>query len=128
MEREPYIAKLRADFPEAPIACIPEDEPQEIIAVLGIVDEEPRAGIAVAFIERSRPHYHKTVTEVYTVERGTLTVYLDGKPHRLRYGENLIIHPGVVHWAEASPPALVWVASTPPWTAEDHVLVAEEDQ
>jgi mannose-6-phosphate isomerase-like protein (cupin superfamily) len=81
-------------------------------------------GRAVAVIERSQPHFHGKMREIYRVLRGTLYVACGGQGHVLREGETLSIEPGLIHYARAAnEPAWIEVASEPPWSAEDHHVV-----
>lgn len=90
------------------------DDQKEMVA-------EISDGFAVAVIERSQPHFHLNMTEVYRVLRGTLHVACAGVGHVLREGDALTIVPGQIHFARCSgAPAWIEVQSSPPWTAEDH--------
>lgn len=82
---------------------------------------EIRDGFAVAVIERSQPHFHGRMREIYRVLRGELYVACGGRGHVLRQGESLIIEPGLIHYARAvGEPAWIEVESEPPWSPEDH--------
>jgi mannose-6-phosphate isomerase-like protein (cupin superfamily) len=90
------------------------EDRQEIVA-------EIRNGFAVAVIERSQPHFHGTMREVYRVLHGKLFVACGGRGYVLRVGESLTIEPGLIHnGVAAGEPAWIEVESEPPWSAEDH--------
>jgi mannose-6-phosphate isomerase-like protein (cupin superfamily) len=81
-------------------------------------------GFAVAVIERSLPHFHVKMTEVYRVLRGTLYVACGGKGHVLRKDESMTIAPGQVHSARsAGEPVWIEVESVPAWSPDDHFIL-----
>lgn len=81
-------------------------------------------GFAVAVIEKSLPHFHLNMREVYRVLRGTLYVACGGQGHVLGEGETIAIEPGQVHFARAAgDPAWIEVESVPPWSQEDHFIM-----
>lgn len=93
------------------------DDKREMLA-------EIRDGFAVAVIERSQPHFHLQMTEVYRVLRGTLYVACGGRGHVIRKGDEITIEPGQIHFARcASEPAWIEVESSPPWSADDHFIL-----
>ena len=90
------------------------DDKQEVVA-------EIRDGYAGAVIERSQPHFHGTMREIYRVLRGVLYVACGARGHVLGQGESLTIEPGLIHYARAvGEPAWIEVESEPPWSREDH--------
>ena len=113
------VSRLREEllrlYPGAHIKVAPDRA--EMVAEI-----EP--GRAVAVIERSVPHFHKTMTEVYRGLRGTLYVACGGRGHVLGPGEALTIDPGNVHFARgAGEPAWIEVLCEPAWTPEDHLIL-----
>jgi mannose-6-phosphate isomerase-like protein (cupin superfamily) len=81
-------------------------------------------GFAVAVIDRSVPHFHLRMQELYRVLRGTLHVACGGQGYVLRAGESLVIPPGQVHFARAAgDPSWIEVVTDPPWSAEDHFIL-----
>jgi mannose-6-phosphate isomerase-like protein (cupin superfamily) len=81
-------------------------------------------GFAVAVIERSLPHFHLKMTEVYRVLRGSLCVACGGKGHLLREHETITIEPGQIHSARGvGEPAWIEVESVPPWSPDDHFIL-----
>jgi quercetin dioxygenase-like cupin family protein len=113
------IEKTRAELMNAYPGCrvkVVEDQ-REMVA-------EITDGFAVAVIERSQPHFHAKMTEVYRVLRGTLYVAYGDQGHVLREGEAITIKPGPIHYARAADePAWIEVESTPPWSADDHFVL-----
>jgi mannose-6-phosphate isomerase-like protein (cupin superfamily) len=81
-------------------------------------------GFAVAVIERSQPHFHLNMQEIYRVLRGTLYVAYGGKGHVLSKGDSITIEPGQIHFARAAgEPVWIEVESTPPWSSDDHFVL-----
>jgi mannose-6-phosphate isomerase-like protein (cupin superfamily) len=112
------IDKIRTELLQAYPGCRVKvtDDKQEMVAELRFAN-----GIAVAVIERSRPHFHGKMREVYRVLRGVLYVACGGRGHVLRKGESLTIDPGSIHYATAvGEPSWIEVESEPPWSPEDH--------
>jgi|SRR5581483_1722206 len=117
------MAQLQREFPGKEIICIPPDKPTEMVV------ESRRApdgseSTAVAMIWSSLPHVHHQMTERYKVGLGSLTVYIDGRADDLYEGQEVVIKPGQVHWAEGEG-TRVLVVATPAWTADDHILVPD---
>jgi mannose-6-phosphate isomerase-like protein (cupin superfamily) len=112
---EQIRGELRRDYPGAAIKVAPDRA--EMVAEI-----EPRRAVAV--IERSQPHFHRKMTEVYRVLRGTLYVACGGEGHALGPGQSLTIEPGKVHYARGAD-GVAWleVLSEPAWTAEDHFVL-----
>lgn len=113
------IAKIQAELVHTYPGCrvVVADDQQEMVA-------EIRAGFAVAVIERSKPHFHERMQEIYRVQRGVLYVACGGRAYVVRGGESIAIEPGLIHYATAvGEPAWLEVESEPPWSPEDnHVL------
>src|SRR5437762_14105988 len=111
-EVERIRQELSREYPGAHIVVT--DDYAEVIA-------EIAPGRAVAVIERSLPHFHRKMTEIYRGLKGTLYVAQGGRGYVLAPGESLTIEPGNVHFARsAREPAWVEVLSNPAWTPEDH--------
>ena len=108
-------AELSQLYPGANIKVTPDRA--EMVAEI-----EP--GRAVAVIERSLPHFHQKMTEVYRGMKGTLYVACGGRGYVLGPGDVLTIEPGNVHFARgAGEPAWIEVLSAPDWTPEDHLIL-----
>jgi mannose-6-phosphate isomerase-like protein (cupin superfamily) len=94
------------------------------------VDElvaELKDGMAIAVIDRSRPHFHLRTGETYGIIRGRLGLVMAGKVAVLDGNpiHSADVPPGVVHQAMSlnREPAVVQVLSDPAWTKEDHFEV-----
>jgi mannose-6-phosphate isomerase-like protein (cupin superfamily) len=94
-----------------------------------IAEIEP--GLAIAVIDRSRPHFHLHSSETYTVLEGKLGLSVGGKVVVLEAegttrGGSFVIPPLMVHSAvtmSGRGPAVVEVRSDPPWDRLDHFEV-----
>ena len=117
--RDSDVEKTRAERAQAypGSRVIVAEDNREMIA-------EISAGLAVAVIERSLPHFHLKMREIYRVLRGTLHVACGGRGFVLHEGETITIEPGQIHFARAvAEPAWIEVESEPPWSADDHFVL-----
>lgn len=114
-EIEKIRQQLLAQYPD----CLVKVAPDQMEMVAEISD-----GFAVAVIERSQPHFHLKMTEIYRVLRGTLFVAKGGQGFVLREGDAITIEPGQIHFAKVEK-ELAWVEvlSDPAWMAEDHFVL-----
>ena len=119
MNRQQVLSVIDSRYPGSKVIELPAGEPKEIIVEL---EEREDFSRAVAVIERSEPHFHRQMTEEYTIMEGTLQLHVDDREIRLEKGQKYTILPGVVHWAEGEP-AWVQVDCYPAWSADDHILV-----
>ncbi|MDP4020586.1 MAG: cupin domain-containing protein [Candidatus Adlerbacteria bacterium] len=122
-EYKRYLLKdLRTRHPDGKIILVPEKEPTEFVCELPRTNTLDKQSTAIVVIEKSKPHFHKHTTEVYLVERGNPTLYIDDRVYLLSPGDVAIILPGQRHWAEGN---LAWVrvVTTPQWDASDYHLV-----
>lgn len=119
MDKNSLLEALKKEFPDKNIVCLPEDDPKEIVVELGGTDNE---SVAMAIIDQSKPHFHRQTEETYTVESGTLRLFVGGKIHILRPCNTFTIPAGKVHWALGAA-CRVRVTASPPWTPKDHILV-----
>lgn len=124
MDIQELLESLRREFPGRNI-----DTPSQGEAVVEL-DRDPDSSTAVAFIKRSDPHYHRERTETYRIEVGMLTLYVDGELVTLISGDEFVIEPGKVHYAESQLGGFirVRVITKPAWSPEDHILVNQSPQ
>ena len=104
----------------------PVTVPGERIFEFVTAADDQSYGLAVAEIQESQPHWHDRTRECYTLLRGRVEVFVDGKPTTLeRFGDRIVIPPGVPHWAKSCgvEPATIAVLSEPAWNPADHHLV-----
>lgn len=125
MNLKKVIEDLKTEYPGKEIILDPPENATEIIVEIEPTKDHPEKSLAMAVVGKSKPHYHKKTTEIYEVTRGELNLYIDGKKHVLKEGENMTIEPNTVHYAEGDE---TWFLthSKPGWTFEDHILKEEE--
>ncbi len=100
--------------------------PKEVVFEVITASDDIGFGVAIADIQQSQRHYHKTTLETYTLVAGELRVYVGEKVDVLRApGQTLSIPVNTPHCAESigGGPARLVVFSIPAWTPEDHLLV-----
>jgi mannose-6-phosphate isomerase-like protein (cupin superfamily) len=107
--------ELLRQYPGAHVKVTPDRA--EIVAEIG-------PGRAVAVIERSLPHFHRKMTEIYRGLKGMLYVACGGRGYVLEPGDTLTVEPGNIHFARSvKEPAWIEVLSNPDWTPEDHQIL-----
>ena len=81
--------------------------------------------VHVTISDSTKKHYHKKLTEVYFVLKGSIEVDLDGKIEHLEEGSLIMIFPNTNHNAckTSDEDAEILVACCPPWSEEDEILV-----
>jgi mannose-6-phosphate isomerase-like protein (cupin superfamily) len=121
MDAQAIIKELEETYPGKRIKRIPEDNPSEIVCEFDPRVDHPEFSLAVAIIDKSAPHYHKKMTEIYRVIRGELKLYVDDEEFVMYEGQQYMITPGRVHWAEGDA-AWVEVYCNPGYDPEDHIL------
>ncbi len=121
MNSKKVIEELNKKYPGKKIIKNDNDNPTEILCEVEPSSEHPKHSLAVAIIDKSAPHSHKKSKETYKVTKGKLTLHVDNKKHELNEGDELVIEPGQLHWAEGKE---TWIEcySEPGWTFEDHLL------
>ena len=93
-----------------------------------LTDEKDFKGMDFAHVtikNSTKKHYHKKLTEVYYVLKGSIVVEIDGKPEHLGEGQMIMISPNTNHkaWKISKEDAELLVACCPPWSEEDEILV-----
>lgn len=127
MNKSRVIEELQKRYPGKKIMCLPPDNPSEVICEVESSTEHSGYSNAVAIIDHSAPHFHKKSTEIYTVTRGQVALFLNGKKNVLTQGQKCTIPPWTIHWVEADE-AWVETYSTPGWTPADHILLGKEEE
>lgn len=115
------LDELQERYPGKKIIPSSSDNPTEIICEVEPAREHPEYSLAVAVIDRTSPHVHKKSRETYRVVKGELDLFVEGEKKRLTKGEELVIQPGQIHWAEGDE---TWIEcySQPGWVLDDHIL------
>jgi quercetin dioxygenase-like cupin family protein len=121
MKIKAVLNELSVKYPGRTIIKNGEENPTEILCEIEPTCEHPDHSLAISVIDKSVPHVHKRLTEVYKVIKGKLKFNVDGKVIELTEGEAYTIKPGQIHWAEGNE---TWIEchSKPGWTPEDHIL------
>ena len=80
--------------------------------------------VHVTIGSETKRHYHKRLTEVYFVLKGSIVMEVDGKKEGLKEGGMVMIFPNTEHkaWKASKGSAEILVICCPPWTKEDEVL------
>jgi mannose-6-phosphate isomerase-like protein (cupin superfamily) len=81
--------------------------------------------VHVTIKNATKKHYHKKLTEVYYVLKGSIDVDIDNKIEHLKEGQMIMIFPNTNHkaWKTSKEDAELLVACSPPWYEEDEILV-----
>lgn len=93
----------------------------EVVCEIKPASEDPDESIAIAVIDNTKPHYHKTITEKYEVIEGELELFVNDQPTKLKEGDSFIIKPLQWHYAKGNE---TWIkcTSNPAWNFEDHLF------
>lgn len=118
MNVEKIIEKLKEEYPGKRIVVNNDSNPTEIICE---IDSTPDFSLAIAVIDESIPHFHNNLTETYEVIKGELDLFINGKIHKLKEGEEYIIKPGTIHFAKGNE-TWIRVTSNPRWNPNDHLF------
>lgn len=81
--------------------------------------------IQVTIKDSTKKHYHKKLTEVYYVLKGSIEMEIDDKIEQLDQSSLIMIYPNTKHKARkiSEQDAEILVACCPPWSEEDEILV-----
>ena len=79
----------------------------------------------VTITDSTKKHYHKKLTEVYYILKGSIKVEIDGKIEELSKNSLIMIYPNTNHkaWKTSEENAEILVICCPPWSEEDEILV-----
>jgi GrpB-like predicted nucleotidyltransferase (UPF0157 family)/mannose-6-phosphate isomerase-like protein (cupin superfamily) len=127
MNTERITHELETLYPGKNIILLPPHNPTEIICETDPSSGHPEYNTAIAIIDSSAPHLHKVSTETYTIIKGVLQLFLNGKKKVLTKDETYTVTPYTIHWARGDE---TWarVYSTPGWDASDHILIGKEEE
>lgn len=81
--------------------------------------------VHVTIKDSTKRHYHKKLTEVYFVLKGSIAVEADEKIEHLKEGDMIMIYPNTNHkaWKTSKEDAEILVACCPPWSEKDEIMV-----
>ena len=109
---------------------VQDSDPKEITCGLmrkltDVEDFKDMDFVHVTIKDSTKRHYHKKLTEVYYVLKGSIDVEIDGKTEHLEKGHMIMIFPNTNHkaWKTSKEDAEILVACCPPWAEEDEILV-----
>jgi len=79
----------------------------------------------VTITDATNEHYHRQLTEVYYVLKGSIVVEVDGEKENLEKGSLIMIYPNTKHkaWKTSKEDAKILVVCCPPWNEKDEILV-----
>lgn len=89
--------------------------------------DHPEFDRCIEVVIQSEPHFHRKMTQSYTIIRGKLELHIDNKTVILQEGDGYVVKPNQIHWAKGID-CECWYEnySTPGWTPDDHILASEE--
>lgn len=81
--------------------------------------------VHVTIADQTKRHYHKKLTEVYYVLKGSIAVEIDGKVENFDKDSLIMIYPNTNHkaWKTSKENTEILVVCCPPWSEEDEILV-----
>ena len=81
--------------------------------------------VHVTIKDSTKKHFHRKLTEVYYVMKGSIDVEIDRKIEHLKKDQMIMIFPNTNHkaWKTSKEDAELLVVCSPPWTEEDEILV-----
>jgi mannose-6-phosphate isomerase-like protein (cupin superfamily) len=124
MNVDKVMGELKKKYPGKKVIVTDPDNPTEVICEIDPGEEKSEA---IGVIDKTGLHYHKVSTEVYEVNKGELTMFIDGQKKVVREGERIELKPGMKHEAFGKE-TWIKVYSTPGWTLDDHILVRNEEE
>jgi mannose-6-phosphate isomerase-like protein (cupin superfamily) len=81
--------------------------------------------VHVTITDPTKKHFHKKLTEIYYVLKGSIDVEVDQEVEHLKKDQMIMIFPNTNHkaWKTSEEDAEILVVCCPPWTEEDEILV-----
>lgn len=119
------IDELRSKYPGKSIILNDKHNLTEILCEIDPTSRHPDHSVAIAVIDNTFPHYHNRTTEIYEVQKGELTLTVNGKVYTLGQGQSFTVQPGETHAAKGSE-TWVQVTSRPGWRSDDHLKITEK--
>lgn len=116
------IQTLKKKYPGKKIIKNIDQSSSEIMCEIEPSSEHPDYSVAIAIIDKSKPHYHKKTKEVYKIIKGKLKIIKNKKVYNLKEGDGLEVNVGDIHSAIGNE-TWVEVTSNPGWNFKDHILV-----
>ena len=81
--------------------------------------------VHVTIKDSTKKHFHKKLTEVYYILKGSIDIEIDDKVEHLSKNSMIMIFSKTNHkaWKTSKEDAELLVVCSPPWTEEDEILV-----
>jgi len=115
------IEELKKKHPKSNIV-FNKNKDGVISEIICEIIQSPDFSKAVAVINKSLLHYHKTLTETYLVTKGILNVEVENKEFTVKVGESVTFYPYQKHRTSGNA-TWIEVYSQPGWRLQDHILV-----
>lgn len=115
------IEELKKKYPGKKILLNNRQNCTEILCEVEPTTLHPSYSEAISVIDKTDLHRHEVCKETYKVEKGVLSLVVDGRQFVLNAGQSLVIEPGQVHQASGDE-TWVKVTSRPGWKKSDHKL------
>ncbi len=115
----PHLVRKLSDSKPKKITC-------GLIRKLTSEKDSKQLDIVHVTIEKeTKEHFHKNLTEVYFVLKGSIEVELDDAVEQLSEGQMIMILPNTKHKAKktSEAPAELLVVCSPPWQESDEILL-----
>src|SRR3990172_10111436 len=101
MNKNKIIKKLSKKYPgKIIVENKTADQVTEILCEIAPSINHPEWSRAIAIVDSTLPHHHSRIKETYKVIKGELIFHLNSKIKKLKQDDQIVIAPGVVHWAE----------------------------
>ena len=107
-----------------------DSQPQDITCgvMRKLTSPEDFQGMDLVYVtvkDATKKHYHKKLTEVYFVIKGSIRIEIDGKEENLDTGSMIMIFPNTSHqaWKTSEEDAEILVVCCPPWSEEDEIFI-----
>ena len=119
MNKQKVIRQLKSKYPGKLIILNDKANPTEIICEIDPSDKHPDYSVAIAVVDRIKPHYHEQTNEIYEVVKGSLNLIVEDQEFIINVGESKTIDPLNIHHANGKE-TWIKVSSSPGWTVKDH--------
>jgi mannose-6-phosphate isomerase-like protein (cupin superfamily) len=113
------IEELKKKYPGKRILLNNRQNCTEILCETDPTPLHPSYSEAISIIDKTDKHVHSSSKEIYKVEKGVLSLDIDGRKFVLNEGQSITIEPGQTHQATGNE-TWVKVTSRPGWKKSDH--------
>ncbi len=124
MDTRKILRELKQKYPDKRVLKNKDKNGKisEIICEVEPTSMHPEYSIAIAIIDHSPLHLHKSTKETYRILKGSLRVFKGFKEYKLKNEDKIVIKPGEIHSSIGSE---TWIEaySEPGWVLNDHILL-----